>query len=222
MFAHSYFGAGLAVFISAFALILTCVVPVESLIHLMEEGQLVETLTLYAYAIALLYFILWPNLHITFLTRISIILALFGMMAREADLHKYIAHMSMLKLRFWTGNLPLYTKLEAFFIMLPVVAACLYLVIKHAKNIWLQARAHQAYAITTLTMVVLIPLTNIADRSLGLLKETFSWYAPHWLIALQTSQEEMLEMSLPLLALVAALQFRCSKKAKAIRQAYIG
>jgi len=220
MFTHPLFGAGLAVFISVFALILSCLVPTETLIHLMEEGQLVETLTLYAYAVTLLYYIFRPGLHIAFLTRCSIILALFAMMAREADLHKSIAHMSMLKLRFWTGNLPLHDKLEAFFIMLPIVFACLYLITKYAKDVWAQAKAQQAYAITTLTFVALLPLTNIADRSLGVLKETFGWHAPHWLIALQTSQEELLEMSLPILALVATLQFRRSKKAKVIRQVY--
>lgn len=213
MFIHPFFGAGLAVFVSFFALILALLAPADTVIHLMEEGQLVETLTLYAYAITLLYFIFRPNLRIAILTRCSIILALFAMLAREADLHKSIAHMSMLKLRFWTGSLPLHDKLFAFLIILPIAAACLYLVINYAKKIWSQARLHQAYAITTVTLVVLIPLTNIADRSLGVLKETFDWHAPHWLIALQTSQEELLEMSLPLLALVAAMQFRRSKKA---------
>lgn len=218
MFTHPLFGAGLAVFVSVFALILFCLVPADTLIHLMEEGQLVETLTLYAYVIALLYFIFRPNLYIAFLTRCSIILALFAMMAREADLHKYIAHMSMLKLRFWTGDLPLVDKLEAFVIILPISVACIYLLVKHAKNVLAEARSQQDYAITTVVLVVLIPLTNIADRSLGILKETFGWHAQNWLIALQTSQEEMLEMSLPLLALVAALQFRHSKEAKAIRK----
>ena len=102
-------------------------------------------------------------------------------------------------------------------ILFPVAAACLYLLFKQAKKVLAQAMAHQAYAVTTVVMFMLIPLTNIIDRSLGILKETLGWHAQHWLIALQTSQEEMLEMSLPLLALVAVLQFRHGKQVKAVR-----
>lgn len=220
MFTHPFSGVRLAVFVSFFAFALSCLLPTNTVIHLMEEGQLIETLTLYAYAVALLYLIFRSDLHIAFMTRCAIILCLFIMMAREADLHKSIAHMSMLKLRFWTGNLPLHDKIGALLILLPVVAACLFLLIKHAKNIGLQAKLHKAYAVTTVTFVVLIPLTNIADRSLGLLKENFGWHAPLWLVAFQTSQEELLEMSLPLLALLAAIQYKRSKDIGDIVQVY--
>ncbi|MDD9642047.1 hypothetical protein [Klebsiella michiganensis] len=75
---------------------------------------------------------------------------------------------------------------------------------------------NEGYAITIVTFVSLIVLTNIIDRSLGILKETFGWHGPKWLVALQTSQEEFFELSLPLLALLAALQYRhgtrCSQK----------
>lgn len=220
MFNHPYTGVRLAVSVSLAAFLLWCFAPVETVIHLMEEGQLVETLTLYGYGITLLYLIFRPNLAIPFLTRCSLILVLFAMMAREADLHKSIDHMSMLKLRFWTGDLPLLDKLTAFMIMLPIAAACVYLLRKYAKHTWIQAKAGEAWAVTTATFFVLIPLTNIADRSLGILKETFGWHGPLWLVALQTSQEELLELSLPLLALVAVLQFRKREVAKITGQVY--
>ncbi|MEM6159210.1 hypothetical protein AAH446_01405 [Erwinia sp. P6884] len=220
MFNHPLFGVRLAFIVSLATFVLWCVAPTEALIHVMEEGQLVETLTLYLYAVTLLYFIFRPNLPIALLTRCSIILALFAMLAREADLHKVIDNMSLLKLRFWTGDLPLSDKLLALMIMLPIVAACLYLLKKHAKNVWVQAKRRKAYAVTTMTFIILIPLTNIADRSLGLLKESFGWHAPLWLVALQTSQEELLEMSLPVLALVAAWQFRRDRNAKGVEQTH--
>ncbi|HHL1461288.1 TPA: hypothetical protein ACQ3CW_004815, partial [Klebsiella pneumoniae] len=53
-----------------------------------------------------------------------------------------------------------------------------------------------------------IIVTNIIDRSLGILKEVLGWHGPAWLIALQTSQEEFLELSLPLLVLMAVFQYR--------------
>lgn len=220
MFNHPFTGVRLAVSVSLAAFILWCLAPVDTVIHLMEEGQLVETLTLYAYTITLLYLIFRPGLSIHLLTRCALILVLFAMMAREADLHKSIAHMSMLKLRFWTGDLPLTDKLMAFMILFPIIAACLYLLGKYGKKVWSRAKAGEAWAITTVTVFLLIPLTNIFDRSLGLLKEAFGWHGPLWLVALQTSQEELLEMSLPLLALVAVEQFRKREHAKIAAQVY--
>lgn len=80
--------------------------PTQELIHLVEEGQFIESLTLYFYAIVLIIFIVFPFVAIRKLTQWSIILVLFTMMAREADLHKSINGMSILKLRFWTGEFP--------------------------------------------------------------------------------------------------------------------
>ncbi len=194
--------------VSVFTLILWFLMPTDTLVHLVEEGQLVENLTLVGYGIAILSLVLLPLPRCRRRTRVAVVVALLAMMAREADLHKYIDHMSMLKLRFWTGSLPALDKLYALLSLVPIVIACLYLLIWHALPVLRAVRAGQAHAVTITTFVFLIGITNIIDRSLGMIKDSFGWHAPEWLVALQTSQEEFLELSLPLLALVAAIQYR--------------
>ncbi|KDL14892.1 hypothetical protein AF38_04698 [Klebsiella pneumoniae MGH 52] len=168
--------------------------PTQELIHLVEEGQFIESLTLYFYVIVLIIFIVFPFVAIRKLTQWSIILVLFTMMAREADLHKSINGMSILKLRFWTGEFPRQDKIVALIILLPIVLVCLNLLSCHGRRVLMAAKAHEGYAITLVTFVSLIIVTNIIDRSLGILKETLNWHGPGWLIALQTSQEEFLEL----------------------------
>ncbi|WP_410013308.1 hypothetical protein [Sodalis sp. C49] len=202
------FSVWLAVGVSLFTLILWCLMPTDILVHLVEEGQLVENLTLVGYGIAVLSLALLPLPLCRRRTRVAVIVALLAMMAREADLHKYIDHMSMLKLRFWTGSLPTLDKLYAVLSLVPIVVACLYLLVRHALPVLRAVRMGKAHAVTIATFVFLIGLTNIIDRSLGMIKGTFGWHAPEWLVALQTSQEEFLELSLPFLALVAAIQYR--------------
>ncbi|MEN3257844.1 hypothetical protein AAH678_03285 [Sodalis endosymbiont of Spalangia cameroni] len=126
--------------------------------------------------------------------------------------------MSMLKLRFWTGSLPALDKLYALLSLAPIAIACLYLVIRYSRPLLRDIMAHKSYATTVVTFVALIFITNILDRSLGEFKETLGWHAPLWLVALQTSQEEFLELLLPVLALTAALQYR--RQTRAERAAY--
>ncbi|CRL43767.1 hypothetical protein SGGMMB4_00333 [Sodalis glossinidius str. 'morsitans'] len=104
------------------------------------------------------------------------------MVAREADLHKYIDHVSMLKLRFWTGPLPELDKLYALLSLAPIAIACLYLLIRYSRPLLRDIMAHKSYAITT--FVALIFIINILDRSLGEFKEMLGWHAPLWLVAL--------------------------------------
>ncbi len=202
------FALWLALAVAVCTFILWCLMPTDPLVHLVEEGQLVENLTLIAYAVTILYLLLQPAVMITLRTKAAVIMALLAMMAREADLHKAIADMSMLKLRFWTGGLPGIDKLIGLLVLMPIVVACLYLLIQYAMPTIRAIKASRAYAVTIATFIGLIALTNGIDRSLGIIKEWTGWHAPEWLVALQTSQEEFLELLLPLLVVVATFQYR--------------
>ncbi|MBT9431465.1 hypothetical protein JZM24_03545 [Candidatus Sodalis endolongispinus] len=202
------FSPGFVLVVSLLTFMLWCVMPVAPLIHLVEEGQLVENLTLVACAITLLCLLVLPLKGVRWSTRLAVWIALLAMMAREADLHKYIDHMSMLKLRFWTGPMPALDKLYALLSLAPIAIACLYFLIRYSRPLLRDITARKSYAITIATFMALIFITNVLDRSLGEFKETLGWHAPLWLVALQTSQEEFLELLLPVLALTAALQYR--------------
>lgn len=202
------FSLWLACAVSLFTLLLWIVMPSMPLIHLVEEGGWVENLTLAGYAVAILIFMTLPMPAFKRRTRVAIVIVLLAMMAREADLHKVVADMSMLKLRFWTGSLPISAKLSAILILLPIVIACQYLVGRYWRALRQSVAAAANYALSIATFIGLIVITNIIDRSLGMIKETTGWRAPDWLVALQTSQEEFLELLLPILAIVALIQYR--------------
>lgn len=198
----------LTLMISASVFILWCLMPSRALIDLVGEGNLIETLTLYLYAVTILCLCILPVPGLKKGIRYAVIVALLYMMAREADLHKAIAHMSMLKLRFWSGSLPWEAKLSALLILLPIAAACIYLAIISWRSLRGAIRQRRNYAISAAMFVVLIVITNVIDRSVGVMKGWTGWVPPDWVVALQTSQEEFLELWLPALALLALLQFQ--------------
>ncbi|QHM71539.1 hypothetical protein C7M51_01829 [Mixta intestinalis] len=195
---------------SFFTLLLWLFLPAEVLIYHTEEGRIVEQLTLYAYGLAIFLLLVLPVPTFKPLTRYAVIVVLLTMMAREADLHKAVADMSMIKLRFWTGNLPLHDKLIAFGFLAPAALACLWLLFKQGRATLRAVKQRIPHAISIVSFIALIALTNLLDRSLGIVKEWLGWHAPHWLVALQTSQEEFLELALPVLAVIALLQYRRS------------
>ncbi|QHM75026.1 hypothetical protein C7M52_00971 [Mixta theicola] len=205
---HPRFAIFFIVLTSLFTLLLWLWLPADVLIYHTEEGRIVEQLTLYAYGLTILLLLLLPVPALKPTIRYAVIIVLLTMMAREADLHKAIADMSMLKLRFWTGNLPLRDKLMAFGLLAPAALACLWLLVSQGGATLRAAKQRISWAVSVVAFVALIALTNLLDRSLGIVKDGLGWHAPHWLVALQTSQEELLELALPVLAIIALLQYR--------------
>ncbi|MBW7984829.1 hypothetical protein [Enterobacillus tribolii] len=194
--------------ISLSIFILWCLMPSRPLIDLVGEGNIVETLTLYLYGITILCFCILPVPGLKKSIRFAVAVILLYMMAREADLHKSIAQMSMLKLRFWSGSLPWEAKVSALLILLPITAACLYLIVTCWRSLRDAIRGRRNYAISAGMFILLIIITNIIDRSVSVIKKWTGFIPPDWVVALQTSQEEFLELWLPALALLALLQFQ--------------
>ncbi|EBC3833828.1 hypothetical protein FPE07_002102 [Salmonella enterica subsp. enterica serovar Braenderup] len=202
---HPYFSIYISMFTSIFAFFLWLWMPTRELLHISEEGQIIETLTLYAYVFAIVIFIIMRSPKAVI--RWSVVIVLLAMLAREADLHKIIADMSIFKLRFWTGELPLRDKAIAIVILSPIALAVIYL-LRYTSIVLQEMHKNVAHAITIISFVVLTILTKIIDRSVGVAREIFDWHSPDWLVALQTSQEELLELSIPLLAGIAIVQYR--------------
>lgn len=207
MLEKSYVSVHLALAMTLCALITWLALPFNQMQELVNEGGVVENLTLAAYGLAVLSMLLLPPRQISMLTRISLIIVFLAMAAREADLHKYLTGMSVLKIKYWLGNTPILDKIYALAVLLPIALSCLNLLLRYRKSLWANIKDQQGYAITILTFFILIVLTNIIDRSLGVAKEWFDWHAPESIVALFGSLEEMLELLLPFLIIVAALQY---------------
>lgn len=170
LLSRSFSSVWITLLISLSIFILWSLMPSRTLIELVSEGNIVETLTLYLYGIAVLCFCILPVPDLKKSVRFAVIVILLYMMAREADLHKSIAQMSMLKLRFWSGSLPWVAKLSAILILLPIASACLYLTVTCWRSLRDAIRGRRNYAISAGMFILLIIITNIIDRSVSVIK----------------------------------------------------
>ena len=61
---------------------------------------------------------------------------------------------------------------------------------------------------SVLTFFVVLAVSKSIDRMVSVLTDFSCMYFPDWVLVLRTSQEEFLEFLLPVLVLVAFLQYR--------------
>ena len=126
-----------------------------------------------------------------------------AMGAREADLHTAMYGISILKARFYL-DAPLHQVLGALCVLAPVAAAAAWLLYRYARC-WLRPWSQWSMATTTTAMLVAIAVVaKMLDRApvvLGLVSD-----APAPLLHVMLASEEMLELSLPMFALLAAAQ----------------
>ena len=204
-----YLSIWLAVAVSLFALCFWLACPPKVVFLWTEEGGPVESLTEYIYMGAMIITLLFGASILRRKTLVAILLVLGYMLAREADLHKALFSMSMLKIKFWLSRgIPITDKLMAAAILLPAIWAGLYLLIIHFRPTYAAIRKRLPYAISILMVVVVTVISKIIDRSLNAWIETFGGSFPEWLWALQASEEELLECLIPVLFIVAFFQYR--------------
>lgn len=204
---NRYSAVWLSLFTSLLALISTMILDHEWLLDFVEEGHFVENLTLVFYIIAIIFVIFYQISKIKLTYRFAIAFILFAMLAREADLHK-IFGMSMLKIKFWlTDAAPIYSKFLAAIILLCILSAIFYIIINNYKKWYFDLKQKQPYAISIFTFFVVLVISKILDRSLGMIREITGWVAPRWLEALQQPQEEYLECILPIIIMIAVFQY---------------
>lgn len=185
------------------ALLLWLALPAQTVIGLMSEDGPVESATVVAYLLAVLA--IWLLRASTWPTRLASSMVLLMFAAREMDLHKSLFGISMLKSRFYLSA-PLLPRLTALAILLPLAIALVYLLWKHARPLWRGLRERQTVAVTLACFFAALIASKAIDRSLNVVFEIFSYASPLWLQALQLAFEEMLELLLPVLAIVAARQ----------------
>lgn len=203
---HWDFSLRFIAIVAALALINALLLPWQTSIDLMQEGGLIENATIPCYYIALAVLWLYTPPQLPRLSRIAISILLFACAARELDLHKAMFGMSILKINFYryfaTGPQIGVALLVISLLLLTVT----YLLFQHGR--WLRegVRKRQPTAITVMSIVMMLILLKILDRSLGIVKELGGYTAPLFLTAIEQSIEEVLEMVLPLLVVIAIVQ----------------
>jgi hypothetical protein len=192
--------------VAALTLINALLLPWQTSIDLMQEGGLIENATIVDYYIAVAVLWLYTPPQLPRLSRIAISILLLACAARELDLHKAMFGMSILKINFYRYFATGPQIGVALLVISLLLFAVAYLLFQHGR--WLQEgiRTRQPTAITVMSMVMLLIFLKILDRSLGIAKELGGYAAPLFLMAIEQSLEEVLEMVLPLLVVIAIVQ----------------
>lgn len=179
-----------------------------NIIELTEEDGLIENLTLVFYLFAAVFVLIYPKEIIKAMSKWAIAILMLAMLAREADLHKFLG-MSLLKIKFWLSNeTAILNKIIAAAILLIVLCAVLILAISSLKTLMIDLRKKENYAISILMFFIVLITSKILDRSVNMIYELTGWMAPNWIVSIQLPQEEFLECLLPILVVIAIIQYK--------------
>lgn len=183
--------------------------------YFVQENGPVENLTLIAYVVSLAAILYYGRSVLFVRTRLALTILLSYMFMREADMHKWLNGLSVLKIKFWlSGEIPLIDKFWAVAILLPLLWALVYFLKNYARQVWTDFWRKESYAIGIFVFLAVLVISKICDRSLNMMTEMWGWHFEIWLEALVTAQEEFLECILPILVMMAVLQYRSAHEWK--------
>lgn len=142
---------------------------------------------------------------------LSVLFVAFGL--REYDAHKlWTDGQSVLKLSWYAGPAPIHHKLVAALVLLAVIASVVHLMRHGAGAAWSAFRAGHPVGSTVFWFVMAMVLTKALDRSLNVVRETTGVRPPESLYRLQAPLEEITELALPVLLLLALLQYALERR----------
>ena len=183
--------------------------------YFVDENGPIENLTLVAYVVSLAAILYYGRNTLYVRTRLALTIMLSYMFMREADMHKWLNGLSILKIKFWlSSDIPLNDKLWAAAILAPVLWMLCYFLKNYARQFWTDFWRRESYAISIFVFLAVLVISKIFDRGLNVMTELWGWEFDIWIKALLTAQEEFLECILPVLVMIAVLQYRESHEWK--------
>lgn len=202
-----FLAPGIAAVWGMAALAVWGVLPASALAGWVQEGALVESATLVLYGVALLA-LCGPGRAVgDWRTRAALGIVVCVMMAREMDLHLRFTGMSVLKLSFYLGAAPPWQKIAAGSVLFALSVPTAWLLLRHGASTLRRLRPPQGPAVTVATLVVVLLVAKVLDRSTGLIVDS-GLAVPmtaRWLVQWM---EEVLEAGVPVLIMVGLLQQR--------------
>jgi hypothetical protein len=206
----------LALAVVAAAVAIGLAIPRWLPLGIVSEGGAIESATLWAYLTAVLGICLlrWPAASWRDVAAACVVL--LAMAAREADLHIALYGISILKSRFYL-DASLQQILGALAVLLPIAMSACWLLYRYMSS-WLRPPSRWSVPATTVALMIgLMVVAKVFDRTPALLG---AWreQVPAALLHVMLALEEVVELSLPLFALLAMAQCRIGETALA-RQA---
>jgi hypothetical protein len=204
---HPLAAPGVAALVALVAGGLGLLLPTSVVLVWMEEHGPVERWTLMLYFLAALG-VCGDRERLKAPAWLAIVTLLVAAVGRELDWHKSFTEVSIFKVGYYLGAAPVPHKLAALATLLPVGLSGIWLAWRFAPPLWRGLRRGHPPAWTVLTLLVVLALCKLADRSLGVLSEDFGVRSSGQARALQLSLEESLELALPALVLLWLVQGR--------------
>lgn len=197
--------------------------PAERLAVLVAEGSPIEESTAFLYCVAAVAAVAsWtqrPDAGGRY-AAVALCVLMLACAAREVDLHIRWTSLSVLKVSFYLGSAPALHKLVALAVVSLPLGALAYLF--RTRTAWLLRglRRGDPRAVTIFVFVATMILSKTFDRSASVLREDFGVALAHSTVVLVQDLEELMEGTLPLLAMLGFLQhwLAASRPARAAAQ----
>lgn len=173
----------------------------------MVEGGAIENWTLFAYGAAIVATCLCLHLAEDKLAAGALLLVLVFLGAREMDLHLSVTGTSILRLSFYLTGAFTLQKATALAIVALFGACLLWVWLRHSRFLIRDFRAGSPGAVAAVTFGVTAAVAKLLDRTVSVVKQDFGLPVTDAAAALVVSIEEMLELALPLVVVLAAVQF---------------
>lgn len=138
-----------------------------------------------------------------------IVMLAFG--ARELDWHRSFTGTSVLRLSWYAGPSAIGAKALAAAILLIVLAALAWLLLRHGRWLVQGWRERRPVAVTLALFVVMLVAAKSLDRSVSILVEDLDVAVPLKWKALRTAFEEWFELGLSMLVMLALVQHRAAR-----------
>lgn len=211
LFMHPRTASAAALAVAGIAVAIGLAIPHYIPLRFVEEGGVIETITLWAYLVAVLGINLMLREQMSRLDVLAASVVLAAMGAREADLHTAIYGVSILKSRFYL-EAPLRHVMGALAILVPIALAICWLLFRHGRA-WLRPYTRWSVPASTFALMVgIMVMTKLFDRApaaLGL-----AGLVPTVVLHVLLSLEELLELFLPAFAVLVFAQCRLGMAAQ--------
>jgi hypothetical protein len=130
---------------------------------------------------------------------------------RELDWHRQFTGTSVLRLSWYAGPTGVGAKIAASSVLLVVITALGWLVLRHAREVWQGWHERRPMAITLVVFLATLVLAKTLDRSVGILVGDYGVDVPLAWKALRTAFEEWFELALSMLVMLALVQHRWAR-----------
>lgn len=181
-------------------------IPAPTLKALIVEGGPIERPTEWFYFAAAALAWVWRRPGDAWRTTLAISLVMLAFGAREMDLHKHWTGTTMLRASFYYSDAPLEHRLWSLAVVTVVAWAMGSLVWRHARAVWSGVRRADTVCTSVAIFMATLVFTKALDRSINVLAEDFGVMVPAVTGGLISAWEEIGELSLPLVALLALWQ----------------